>query len=151
MTKRVNRPYKKRGRVPKVAPASAAQRIEMLAATGHSLVGIARGLNTSKDVLSRWLDDDPTLAEALARGREAERFALHDVLFRAAKRGNIVAAMFLLKARHGYREGDQTDAANRVTINFTLPAPLKPEQFRTIEHEPANKTLSLPEKDSSRA
>src|SRR5947209_3385499 len=101
MTKRVDRPYKQRAKLP---PANIAQRIEQLAASGHSMVGIARGLNASADKLRVWLDEDPALAEALARGRESERFVLHNILFRAAKRGNVIAAMFLLKARHGYRE-----------------------------------------------
>jgi len=34
-----------------------------------------------------------------------------------------------LKARHGYREGDQSDNANRVAITFNLPAALSAEQY----------------------
>jgi transposase-like protein len=150
MTKRVNRPHRKRGRVPKVAPATAAARIAALAATGHSVVGIARGLNTSTDTLRRWLDDDPALAEALARGRESERLALHNILFRAARKGNIIAAMFLLKARHGYREGDQSGEANRVSITFALPGALTPEQF-TIEHAPRTENLPVSGKSLTRS
>lgn len=150
MTRRVNRPHKPKGFPPKQPPANAAARIAALAATGHSLVGIARGLNTSNDTLRRWVDEYPELAEALARGREAERFALHNVLYRAAKRGNIVAAMFLLKARHGYREGDQADAANKVSITFTLPAAMKPEDFKVIEHEPSTGAVALPKPSIAR-
>src|SRR5258706_15656649 len=96
VTKRVDRPRRKPGRAPAQPPANAAKRIAALAATGHSVVGIARGMNTSNDTFRRWIDESPALAEALERGREAERFTLHNALFRAAKRGNIVAAMFLL-------------------------------------------------------
>lgn len=145
MTKRVDRPRRKPGRALTQPPANAAKRIAALAATGHSVVGIARGLNTSNDTFRRWVDEHPELAEALARGREAERFALHNVLFRAARRGNIVAAMFLLKARHGYREGDQTEAANKVSLTFTLPSAMKPEEFmKVIEHEPASTDKPVP-------
>jgi hypothetical protein len=78
----------------------AVRRIEALAASGHSKVGIARGLNTSTNTLARWIDEQPALQEALARGRASELLALHNVLYRAAtEKGNIVAAMFLLKAR----------------------------------------------------
>ena len=147
MTKRVNRPYKQRAKLP---PANVAQRIEQLAASGHSIVGIARGLNTSKDTLARWLDEDPALAEALARGRESERFELHNILFRAAKRGNVIAAMFLLKARHGYREGDRGGEANRVSITFALPGAMTPEQF-AIEHAPAAKNFPVPGKSLTRS
>ena len=136
MTQRVNRPHKKAGRKAKAPPANAAARIESLAATGHSVVGIARGLNTSKEIVARWIAEDPALAEALARGREAERFALHNRLYRAAMKGNIVAAMFLLKARHGYKEGDSTEVANKVQITFALPGAMNADQFKVIDHEP---------------
>jgi lambda repressor-like predicted transcriptional regulator len=151
MTKRVDRPHKKRGRALAVPPAHAAARIAALAATGHSVVGIARQLRTSGNTLRRWMDEDPALAEALAQGREAERFTLHNVLYRAAKKGNIVAAMFLLKARHGYKEGDQSEAANKVSINFTLPAPLPADQFQAIEHEAGDNALPLSRARTTRA
>jgi hypothetical protein len=147
MTKSVNRPHKKRGFPPHQPPPNAAARIEVLAATGHSLIGIARGLNTGHNTLRRWIDESPELAEAVARGREAERLALHNVLFeQATKHGNIVAAMFLLKSRHGYREGDQSDTANKVSITFTLPGAMNPEDFKVIEHEPTADAIAIPAK-----
>src|SRR5439155_9887771 len=143
VTKRVDRPHKPRGNPLKLPPGNAARRIAALAAAGHSVVGIARGLSTSKDTLRRWMEEDPALADALAQGREAERFALHNLLYRKAMRGNVICAMFLLKARHGYREGDQSDAANRVSITFTLPAALPPERYvAAIDHEAAARTLA---------
>jgi hypothetical protein len=137
----------------KDAPPGAAARIEALAASGHSVVGIARGLNTSKDRLHRWCEEDPALAEALARGRESERFALHNVLYtQATEHGNIVAAMFLLKARHGYREGDQSDTANKVSITFALPGAMSAEDFKVIEHEqPKTDAIPVPGKSLTRA
>ena len=153
MTRRVNRPHLKPGPALKEPPPGTAARIRQLASTGHSIIGIARGLSVSHVVFNRWLDTYPELAEAMTEGREAERLALHDVLFRAAKKGNIVAAIFLLKARHGYREGDQSDTANKVSINFTLPGAMSPEQFKgnVIEHdEAAGKTLSVSRKRPTR-
>lgn len=134
----------------KFPPANAARRIEQLAASGHSLIGVARGLDASADKLRAWLDEDPALAEALARGRESERFELHNVLYRAARKGNIIAAMFLLKARHGYREGDQGGEANRVSITFALPGAMTPEQF-AIEHAPTTENLPVPGKSLTRS
>ena len=136
----------------KLPPPNAAARIQKLAATGHSMVGIARGLNTSKDIVRRWCEDYPALGEAFARGRESERFALHNVLYRAARKGNIIAAMFLLKSRHGYREGDQSDTANKVSITFALPGAMKPEEFlKAIEHEPTNTNQPVPAARLTRA
>jgi hypothetical protein len=128
------------GRPRKLAPPDAAPRIEKAAADGASMGGIATTLGIDQEILRRWIDEDPALKEAIDRGREAERHVLHSGLVQAAHSGNIVAAMFLLKARHGYREGDQGDTANRVSITFNLPGALKPEQFMTVENDPSTRT-----------
>jgi hypothetical protein len=57
------------------------------------------------------------------------------VLVTKAKAGNIVAAMFLLKARHGYREGDQSDSAGRVSVTIALPGAMTLQQFQSIGKE----------------
>ena len=94
------------------------------------MVGIARAFGVGDALLRQWMDEDPALQEAFNNGRDRERQVLHNSLFVAAvEDGNIIAAMFLLKSRHGYREGDQSDNANRVSINFTLPAALDPVEF----------------------
>lgn len=91
--------------------------------------GIAAALAISVDTFRKWLDEYPELNEAFDKGREKERAALHGSLYDAAMKGNAVAAMFLLKSRHGYREGDQGEQANRVSINFTLPGAMPVEKF----------------------
>ena len=101
-------------------------------------------LGCDKAVLSRWMDEDAELREAFQRGRERERHTLHNVLYRAATEGKgkdaLIACMFLLKSRHGYREGDQEQQANRVSINFTLPGAMKPADFQVIENEPVTRS-----------
>lgn len=151
MTKRVNRPHKKPGFPPMQPPPNAAVRIAALAAAGHNVVGIARAMNVSEGTLRRWMEESPSVADAFVQGKDAERHMLHSGLVKSAKRGNIVAAMFLLKSRHGYREGDQSDAANKVSITFALPGAVKPEDFfKVIEHEPANTALPVPAKGITR-
>lgn len=92
------------------------------------------------------MKENPDFQTAFDEGREQEHKALFNALFRAAtEKGNVVAAMFLLKSRHGYREGDQTEIGNRVSINFNLPGALpleafiastaKPVEQRVIEHD----------------
>ena len=136
MTKPItDRPLKSPGRKLKEPPANAAHRIEALSADGFSVLGIAKHLNTTPDVFRRWLDEYPDLKDAMDSGREIERHALHNMLFKAATEGgNTSAAMFLLKARHGYREGDQSEQGNRVSINFQLPAAMPMADFKVIEH-----------------
>jgi transposase-like protein len=112
-------------------PFKAAEEIETLAATGFSKVGIAAHFSISAGLLDRWLEQYERLQRAFDQGREKERHALHNSLYKAATDGKqIAAAMFLLKARHGYREGDQSESANKVTINFALPGAMTPEQFK---------------------
>lgn len=126
---------KKTGRKPSEPPANAAALIEALAARRFSVIGIARGLNTSKETLRRWFEERPELEEAMRRGRDAQEQSLYDKLYDAAMKGNVVAAIYLTKARFGWREGDQSDTANKVSITFTLPGAATPEQFKVIEHE----------------
>jgi hypothetical protein len=87
----------------KQIPLSARKTVERLASTGASLVEIASALGIGKDLLRQWVQSNEDLSIALAKGREAERQALHSRLFKAAMDGNVVAAFFLLKCRHeGY-------------------------------------------------
>ena len=68
------------------------------------------------------------------QGREQERQALHNVLYKLAiEEKDKVSAMFLLKARHGYREGDQQDYSNKVNITFYLPGDMSAADYITIE------------------
>lgn len=125
------------GRPRKEPQQGAAARIEEAAANGADVRGIAYSVGINKDTLQRWFNDFPDLRAAYERGRERERAALHNALYRAAtEQGNMIAAMFLLKARHGYREGDQGDSGNKVSITFSLPGALPMDQYRekVIEH-----------------
>ena len=108
--------------------------IAALASTGFSKQGIARHYCVHLSTFNRWLEEDNVLAEAFAVGREQERQSLHNVLYRLAiDEKDKVSAMFLLKARHGYKEGDQAEQSNRVSITFNLPGAMTTEQYKTIE------------------
>lgn len=124
----------------------AAERITALSREGYSVAGIAARLGISPDLFLRWRDDYPEIQRALDAGREEEHHTLFNSLFKAAQTGNIVAAMFLLKTRHSYREGDQSEIANRVSINFSLPGAMSLDSFRVIEHEPTDRTEPVPAK-----
>lgn len=135
------------GRPLKLAPADAVERIRALVANGHSLLGVAVGLGTSVSTFNRWMAKDVALKEAFDAGREKERHTLHNMLYEAAiNGGNTTAAMFLLKARHGYREGAETDAGNRVSINFTLPGAMSMQDFGVIENEATDRDERIPAK-----
>lgn len=114
-------------------PVDTAERIQALAADGFSLVGVAAHFDVGKDQLAAWMEREPALKEAFDRGRENERRALHNKLYvLAMEKDNAPAAMFLLKARHGYREGDQSDTAGRVNVTIALPGAMTLQQFTSI-------------------
>jgi len=105
-----------------------------LASTGFTKRGIARHFQITEATLNRWFEEDEALQQAFSQGREAERQALHNVLYKlAVEEKDKVSAMFLLKARHGYREGDQSEQSNRVAITFNLPGAMTADQYKTIE------------------
>lgn len=118
----------------KLPPQWCAAETRALAATGHNVRGIAAYFGVSTETFNRWMEEDAEIAEQFAAGRDQERMVLHNALFvQATQKGNSSAAMFLLKARHGYREGDQSDQSNRVQVVFNLPGAMTPEQYKTIE------------------
>ena len=57
-----------------------------------------------------------------------------------AMRGNVTAAIFLLKARHGYRDQGGDGAEPRVQVTITLPGAADPGTYaRIIQGEPAGR------------
>ena len=137
------KPRARFGPAPKELPANAHELVGAMAADGWSKAGIARQLGVSMKTFDKRLEDDPELQRAFDVGRDLEHQALFNVLYRqAVERGNATAAMFLLKSRHGYREGDQSEIANRVSITFNLPGADKLEAVigsakkpKVIDHE----------------
>lgn len=120
-------------------PRGSEARIRLWASEGATVKGIARSLGVSLETFNTWLERFPKLQAAMDEGREAEHKVLHNSLFKQAQQGNTTAAIFLLKTRHGYREGDQTPSANKVSVTFNLPGAMPLEQFRkgrVIDHDP---------------
>jgi hypothetical protein len=126
-------------------PAGAAAEIRTLAATGFGKVGIAAHFGVALQTLDRWIEEDEMMRDCFAAGREDERQSLHNALYRKAMNGDGPAAMFLLKARHGYREGDQSQDANRVSITFNLPGALTANEYRVIDGNSGTSAKRLPD------
>ena len=89
-------------------PKDAAVEIERLATQGHSLIGVGKFFKVSSHTVKRWLEEDETLQEAYESGRDTQRQALEALImqYAAAGKGANANAMFLLKAKFGYREFD---------------------------------------------
>ena len=111
-------------------PKGADKIVESLASKGCSEISIARGLGVSGPTWQRWRDGYPELLEAWHRGRATEHDALVGALFESAtKQKNVTAAIFLLKARHGYRENQDITIQNKVAVTFEVPGALKPDVY----------------------
>ena len=130
------------GRRPKQPPRDAADVIRNAAATGANRRGISMALGVHDQTLQRWLDEREDLREALEEGREVERKTLHNRVYEMAVNGegrdSLLAAFFLLKARHGYVEGEQPQQGNRVTVNFQLPGARPFDPAMVIENGTAD-------------
>ena len=116
-------------------PKDAAEKIRKWASEATGKKAIARRFGIGDRRLADWFDAHPTLLAAWDEGVEEE----HQMLYRALLKHldkSPVPAIFLLKARHGYCEGDQTEIANRVSVTFSLPGamPLTEYKGRLIEH-----------------
>jgi hypothetical protein len=110
-------------------PKDATELIEKAAAQGCTVAQIAAALAVSPQTFRRWKDEHTEIKAAFDAGRAAEHDALVGSLFVAAtEKGNITAGIFLLKARHGYVEGVPL-VQNSVSVNFTLPGAMTPEQY----------------------
>jgi hypothetical protein len=107
--------------------------IQEMAAHGLWDREIAQSIGMSPTTFIERKKESPALQAALDAGRAIEHQQLHNALHTAAMNGNIVAAIFLLKTRHGYREQDSArDVASQVVIN--LPGALPLDQFtKTIK------------------
>lgn len=105
--------------------------IEELSARGCHLTTIARALRMSKDALQACRARQPEVEEAYQRGLATEHDALVSNLRTAANEGNVVANLFLLKARHGYREGVPLEINTTVNMGGVLvvPAELTVEEY----------------------
>ena len=105
--------------------------IEELSARGCHLTTIARALRMSKDAIMACRQRQPEVEEAYQRGLATEHDILVDNLRIAANDGNVVANLFLMKARHGYREGVPLEINTTVNMGGVLvvPADMTVEEY----------------------
>ena len=107
------------------------QIVEELAAKGCSVVTIAAALGVNKETFVHMRRRDPAVEEAFENGRAKEHDRLVANLNTAAAGGNVVASIFLLRARHGYQSGEGIDV--NVNLNtggvLVVPAEMTVEQY----------------------
>ena len=77
--------------------------VEQMARNGVETATIAAALGMSVSAFRQVLNRQPEVEQALARGRAALSDELVNILLKQARKGNTVAAIFLAKARCGWR------------------------------------------------
>lgn len=93
------------------------------AGLSHGL--IAERLGLGHDTFRAMIRHDDRVREALAKGTQEGEYELQECLMGMARRGNVIAAIFLLKARHGWRDNDppaEAKPAFQIVVNAPLPA-----------------------------
>jgi hypothetical protein len=101
--------------------------VEAAATAGVSIAGLAALLGCSREGLRKARERQPELDEAIARGNASNEAELVGLLMQHARDGAFVPAIFLLKTKHGYREGDAPESKPSVVIN--LPDALAPAAY----------------------
>lgn len=117
------------GRRKKTLPTNGLQTIRDLAERGVKETDIAKALGMSFPTWQRIKEENEEARETLEEARQIEENKLFGVLYEKAMKGDSTAAMFLLKTRHGYREGAELVNANQVNVKITLPGSLNPDEY----------------------
>jgi hypothetical protein len=113
--------------------------IAKLAADGVALTSIARHLGISGPAFIRLRKEDTEVAEAVEVGRSDLETEMVGVLTEAARKENIVAAMFILKGQRGWKEGTPREVINKTEVNVTIGPALSQKEF--------DKLVELPPED----
>jgi hypothetical protein len=112
--------------------------VRLMAALGNDVNTIAHRLGIGRATYQDILKRDDEAAEAQAVGKAALSDELAHLLLKGARAGNVVAAIYLSKARCGWRENDVPDAKPNIVIN--LPGAMSEQQYleslKVIEAKP---------------
>lgn len=117
----------------KVVTAKGLELIEQLAANGHPETAISKQLHIDPKTLRAIRRRQPEVQTALDHGRGVLEAELVDILLRHARKGNVVAAIYLSKARCGWRDNGPVPEGASPTTNINilqLPAPLSVDDYR---------------------
>ena len=107
--------------------------IEKMATEGNADATISRALGIGVSAFRKALVDDERVDGAYQIGRGKLADTLTDLLLTAAKDGNITAAIFLSKARCGWRDvGPATPGTVATQVNIHIPAPMSDAAFKKM-------------------
>jgi hypothetical protein len=107
------------------------ERVKAALLEGYPKAAIARALSVSVKTLDRLIKDDPELEGEVEAQRSFEEVELRDILMELARKGDTVAAIFLAKARHGWRDRDdgKLKIENQVGGVLVVPGPIPLDEW----------------------
>jgi len=122
------------------------ERLEALAGAGNDQRTIAKELGIAWSTFRDLRDRDEAVQEALARGQGTLADELTHHLLKAARGGNVVAAIYLTKARLGWVEGQVPDGAPKtaVQVNIQIPRAMSDAEFQRMVGREGSSVPSLP-------
>lgn len=122
--------------------------VQELAGRGCHVTTIASVLGMSIDAFRDCRKRQPEVDDAYQRGLAKEHDQLVGNLRTLADAGNVVANLFLLKARHGYREGENAQVQVNVDTGGVLLAPPKMSLEQFLEERRAAGAYEGPRPDT---
>lgn len=121
------------GRPRKYLPKNGVEIIRDCASRGVKETELAQALGLSYPTWCRIRREDPEARDAWEEAKAVEADKLVGKLYEKAMDGDSASAMFLLKARHGYRDHGPADASESgVNITLALPPALDPERYQKL-------------------
>ncbi len=128
----------------KMIPASALPMITKMLAEGKRERRVALALKMSVPTWIQRKKDQPEVADAVALGQEMLFERIVGNLLSQAKKGNVIAGIYLSKVLLGLRENDDpSESRPQITINLPgAAASVRTYTGRTIEPEPTLPALT---------
>ncbi len=110
------------------------RRVELLASEGNDQRTIAKELGLAWATFRDLRDRDAAIQDALSRGHGALSDELTHHLLKAARKGNVTAAIYLTKARLGWIEGQAPEGTptTAVQVNIQIPRAMSDAEFRRV-------------------
>ena len=103
--------------------------LKRVASKGASLGIAAAALGIAKSTLQKTMARDESALLAWEGGKAVDEARHLGVLNKAAGKGVVIASMFLLKCRHGYRETEEAQGNVTNLQIVSLPGPMTVQQY----------------------
>ncbi len=106
--------------------------VKAMAAEGNDGRSISAELGLPYSTYMDWVKRDSEMTEILEIGHASLADELTHMLLEKARKGNVVAMIYLTKSRCNWSENNGPDTKNEVNVNISIPAPMSDDEFTKI-------------------